>query len=272
MYIIGKTFGGTYTFTLRDRLLYLRFAESPGPQNSYPVMRRTGSDMSFITLDIGGFTYYWPCTFVLEGLEYMHQEVFATAGWNSHAYEYGGIFMKPGDIVVDAGACEGFFTRYALEHGSCVISIEPVEVLADALKRTFSHEIDENRVSILNVALGSCTGQGFLSADSTKIFESHLGTTGNLVNVSTLDDLITTKIDFIKMDIEGTEVEAIYGAENIIRKYKPKLSIAVYHNYENARLLIEYLRGICPEYTIMHRGIYAYNDEKPRPVMVYAWR
>jgi hypothetical protein len=37
------------------------------------------------------------------------------------------------------------------------------------------------------------------------------------------------QVDFIKMDIEGAEQEALSGAENVIREFKPRLSISTYH-------------------------------------------
>lgn len=58
--------------------------------------------------------------------------------------------------------------------------------------------------------------------------------TVNRISVVALDEvLINKRISFIKMDIEGSEFEALLGTENIIRTQKPKLAISIYHKDED---------------------------------------
>lgn len=50
------------------------------------------------------------------------------------------------------------------------------------------------------------------------------------VVTNSLDNIFKNKkIDFIKMDIEGEESNAIMGASNIIKRWKPNLAISLYH-------------------------------------------
>ena len=52
-----------------------------------------------------------------------------------------------------------------------------------------------------------------------------------------IDDVVGTpgfpQVDFIKMDIEGAEQQALRGSEESIRRFQPKLAITVYHSLED---------------------------------------
>ena len=61
------------------------------------------------------------------------------------------------------------------------------------------------------------------------------------------------KITFVKMDIEGSELKALKGMKETIKKYKPKLAICVYHKPEDIIEIPLYLHKIVPEYAFYLR-------------------
>lgn len=54
-----------------------------------------------------------------------------------------------------------------------------------------------------------------------------------MIDCITLDNLVAEikpeRLDMIKMDIEGAEIEALKGATNTIEKYSPRFAVASYH-------------------------------------------
>lgn len=86
------------------------------------------------------------------------------------------------------------------------------------------------------------------------------------VQLDTLDHVLTKGATFIKMDIEGAELEALEGAKNTIMKYKPKLAICVYHKPEDIVKIPCYLHKIVPEYSFYMR----HHSKGPGETVLYA--
>ena len=67
-----------------------------------------------------------------------------------------------------------------------------------------------------------------------------------------LDDYVQKnnikKVDYIKMDIEGAEINALKGAEKTIKKYHPKLAICVYHEYLHLFQIFDYINSLYEGY------------------------
>lgn len=75
------------------------------------------------------------------------------------------------------------------------------------------------------------------------------------VPVTSIDESIKSeKISFIKMDIEGAELEALKGARNTIIKYHPTLAVSVYHKPQDIVEIPDYIKSIVPEYKLYLRN------------------
>jgi FkbM family methyltransferase len=92
------------------------------------------------------------------------------------------------------------------------------------------------------------TGQGATSS---------IGDAGTIsIDVRPLDALDLGPVSFLKLDIEGAEIPALEGAAETIRRHKPKLSLAVYHNPEELATIPELIASIRPDYRfrLRHHG------------------
>ena len=75
-----------------------------------------------------------------------------------------------------------------------------------------------------------------------------------VVEARRLEDVLAGKpVTLIKMDIEGAELNALHGAENILRTQKPQLAISLYHKPEDLWQIPQYLTSVVPEYRFWAR-------------------
>lgn len=73
------------------------------------------------------------------------------------------------------------------------------------------------------------------------------------IKVQTLDSMNLKNVSYIKMDIEGAELDALIGSEKTIRDCYPKLAISVYHKVNDLRKIPEYILSIRNDYDIYLR-------------------
>lgn len=71
-------------------------------------------------------------------------------------------------------------------------------------------------------------------------------------DVLSIDEFVESrnlnKVDFIKLDVEGAEFNALKGAIKTITKFRPKLAISVYHKLQDIYFIPLFLKDICIDY------------------------
>ncbi|MDF2543930.1 MAG: hypothetical protein K0S47_3648 [Herbinix sp.] len=83
-----------------------------------------------------------------------------------------------------------------------------------------------------------------------------------IINVVSIDETLQGKpATFIKMDIEGAELQALIGAKKTIQTYKPKLAISIYHKPSDILELPKYILELVPEYKISLRHYSTIGEE-----------
>jgi FkbM family methyltransferase len=192
---------------------------------------------------------------------------------NPHFYLKSGIEIESEDVVLDCGACEGFFSRQALDLGAKkVLCVEPNPEMVTCLEASFSGEIAQGRLVILPVALGSLSGEANFSVAPGDAFSGRFDGNGvERVPIMTLDQLVTNhgKPTMIKMDLEGSEYEALRGGLDLLERNHPKLAVTTYHNPWDYLVIKTLLRGVGYR-KIRNSSPTMRGGVIPRPVMIHA--
>ncbi len=155
-------------------------------------------------------------------------------------YTHGDVTVKAGDVVLDCGANIGVYTRKALDAGAAkVIAIEPAPENIECLRRNFKAEIEAGKVIVypkgvwdkdemltLHVDPNNSAADSFLIEREGHKDEAK-------IPLTTIDKLVAelqlSRVDFIKMDIEGAEVRALQGGRATIARDHPRLALSTYH-------------------------------------------
>ena len=108
--------------------------------------------------------------------------------------------------------------------------------------------------SIDFLQLGLSDSNGELDFDPLAGSASAVGQTGShKISVCTLDSQRAGPVSFIKMDLEGWELNALEGCKNHIAQHQPKLAIAVYHQACHFRQVWKYVRALNKNYKVYLR-------------------
>jgi len=158
-------------------------------------------------------------------------------------------FIQPGDQVLDVGANVGTYTvalSSLVGAQGQVYSFEPVAANFEILE-SVRRKMNLTNVRLFRAAVGSRSGETRMVVpdrkDFTGYYQAHIakpmdeGGQSERVTVHALDGLrqqgILQHVDFMKCDVEGSELEVLRGSENLIKSLKPALLIEVSRETSN---------------------------------------
>lgn len=143
---------------------------------------------------------------------------------------------KISEHFLDIGSNMGFYSlALATENTSLIVdAFEPQPAVFSKLQRNVEINLLDNRVRTHNIGLGKEVGTlkmfvprftGSGGASFQNLHEDEGEATEINVNVEILDQVIATKIDLIKIDVEGFELNVLHGAKSLVSEMKPTIVV-----------------------------------------------
>lgn len=180
------------------------------------------------------------------------------------------IKAEEGDCVIDAGGCWGDSALYFAHEVGESGKVYSFEFMPDNL-RIFERNMSLNHslakiIRLVRMPLWSKSEEELFVegiGPGARVVRNSRDPNATRVSTFTIDDLVRKeglqRVDFIKMDIEGAELNALRGAENTLRNFRPKLAISVYHKLNDFWEIPQYIDslGLGYKFSLKHATIHA---------------
>jgi FkbM family methyltransferase len=193
-------------------------------------------------------------------------------------YDHPSVHVTNGDVVVDCGAHIGGFTRVALLAGAkLVVAVEPEKANIVAFRRNFSEALKSGRVILVEKGVW----------DSISSLPLHLSTVGDshsvsfqqntgkdeMIPLTTIDDIVRNlklpRVDFIKFDIEGAERNALLGAKQTCKQWRPRMAVSAYHKTTDPIDICSVVWGDYPGYLVESKDRLRRPDGSESPKVLF---
>ena len=175
-----------------------------------------------------------------------------------------GFMPDKGAVVIDGGACDGSTSAKFSGMGYRVFAFE----LDGENFRLAKKLSEEKHFCVENLGLGAFRHTAKCTHDPCKVFitkEKESGTSS--VCIVDLDYYVREKhiqrVDFIKLDVEGAEVDVIKGAATVIARFKPILAVSIYHKIEHLWTIPKLIKSIRSDYEFCLRHFVTSAEDAP---------
>lgn len=174
------------------------------------------------------------------------------------------IQLKQDEVYIDVGAYDGDtideFLNITNNKFEKIIAFELEKKNYEKLRANVSRYSSDiqNNITLYNKGLYNTRAFVTMTSERDNVTISEVVKDKQdtiLAEVVELSDILekNQKVTYIKMDIEGSEMEALMGASEVIKQWKPKLAICIYHKPEHYWQIPLFIKSLVPEYKIYIR-------------------
>lgn len=182
---------------------------------------------------------------------------------NVRQYFCPGYIVPEKACVIDGGAYNGGTAEefmMAMQGNGCVYGFELSTLLYEKYLAGY-RGLYKEKIVFENIGL-SYKREKVYYDDRGQATTASLGVKGEVFgDAIDLDSYVKEhqihKVDFIKLDIEGAELSALYGAQKLITMWKPKMAVCLYHKTPDFWEIPLYIRELYPDckMTLLHHFI-----------------
>ncbi len=168
-------------------------------------------------------------------------------------FDRGGVRIapEPGNYVIDGGGCLGDTAlAFAVDVGATgrVYTFDPMLKHCEIMREAFQMNSElASHIDLFDVGLAGADSARDAAHSTPQPVNPGARLEAGLPT-RTIDSLVSSneieRIDLIKMDIEGSELSALQGGENSLRRWRPKLAISLYHRPEDMFAIPIWLKSL----------------------------
>ena len=182
---------------------------------------------------------------------------------NEAHYLINGFIPERGAVVIDGGVFDGGTAALFAQMGYEVYGFEPSTKNFELARKV----AEENNFVAENLGLGSFKHEATFLQDEIPGSSKFDVNGTEIVQVTTLDAYVREKnlqrVDFIKLDVEGAELDILRGAVTTIARFKPILALSAYHKWDDFWTLMNFVKSIRPDYEFALRQSFDSVEDTP---------
>jgi FkbM family methyltransferase len=170
---------------------------------------------------------------VLNPFDYVQQNLFWLGEHDRWDLFHVKRLLAPDAVICDIGANFGYYSLTLAEHlkpKGRIFAFEPHPATRGRLERHVAMNRLGDVVNVMPCALSDAPGILRMTSREDNTGAAHISNEGNIeVEVSTLDNFCDlhqlSRLDFVKIDVEGFEVRVLRGGEHTLKTFRPKLFV-----------------------------------------------